>query len=124
MQSTISTATKVLIVDDNRDMLDVLTDCLLRYGYEVSTASSTEEACEFLDREPFDILLSDIRMPIQGGLELVEMLREAKTRIVSVGMSGLDYSEKAKQSGFSGFLLKPFSGEDLAHAIREAQALN
>ncbi len=114
-------ATKVLVVDDNQEILDCLAASLRERGYFVSTASSTEEACDFLDSETYDLLLSDIHMPLVDGLELAQMLRETKNPVISVAMSGENCETEAKECGFSAFLHKPFSEEELVNALRVAQ---
>ena len=73
--SRVSAAPRILVVDDEPSMREMLRIVLRRDGYEVLVAKSGAEAIDVLRQQPVDLLLSDIRMPGTGG---VEVLRAAK----------------------------------------------
>ena len=68
---------RILITEDDRVQRDTIADILLKAGHAVSTAASAREALEALDTDPYDLLITDLRMPEMDGLEL---LREARRR--------------------------------------------
>lgn len=115
---------KVLIVDDQQDLLELVGMELINYGYMVNTASSSEDACESLDLENFDVILSDIHMPGIDGLGLGRILKEAKTSCMSIAMSGHDIEAECREAGFSYFLSKPFSSQQLLVAINSTQKIH
>jgi CheY-like chemotaxis protein len=74
---------RVLVVDDARAVLDVITDMLKHSGAEVTAVSSAEEALDVLQRERPDVLLSDLSMPGKGGYWLI-----GQVRALSLGLGG------------------------------------
>jgi CheY-like chemotaxis protein len=66
---------RVLVVDDTRCVLDVVTDMLTHSGAEVTAVGTAEEALDVLQRERPDVLLSDLSMPGKGGYWLIEQVR-------------------------------------------------
>jgi DNA-binding response OmpR family regulator len=118
---TISTSDRgrVLIVDDDRKILDLLVELLELDGYEVSTASDGAEALDLaLSFEP-NIVVSDVVMPIVGGLELCRRLKEnpRTTDVPVLLISGLITSNDAGieglQAGADDYLDLPFRNEEL-----------
>ena len=69
--------THVLVVDDEENIRLVLRTLLVKHGYEVTAASSAEEALEKVAEEPPDFVIADVRMPGMSGIDLVAKLREA-----------------------------------------------
>jgi len=67
---------RILIVDDNPDMARTLTDILKVKGYDAESAYSASEALEKVDRNSFDCVLSDIKMPEVSGVELYRTIKE------------------------------------------------
>lgn len=102
---------RVLIVDDEALLLRTLSQAFGDIGFEVTTATSAEEARTTLDREsPFDLLLLDNRLPGKSGLELLEVMgKPAGMRVVL--MTAYDTDETYEQSQALGtdlYLKKPF----------------
>jgi signal transduction histidine kinase len=103
---------RVLVVDDEEVVRNLLAQLLADLGYDVTTAESPRDA---LGRhEPFDLLLTDVVMPKMDGTELARRLAAPAT----VFMSGYD-QEALVRSGMP-FLQKPFNRDDLARAVRDA----
>ena len=67
---------KILLVDDEVDFLDVLSEFLRDEGYVASTARNAQEALELLQKETFRLLLSDINMPGMKGFELIKKVKQ------------------------------------------------
>jgi len=72
---------KILVIDDEEDIVEVFRDRLETYGFRVSTAFSGPEALNELSREKFDGIFLDLRMPDMGGLEVLQRLREKESAI-------------------------------------------
>ena len=68
---------KILIVDDERSMRDVLSIMLKRSGYEVTVASDGSEAIQQVGKDIFDLVITDLKMPKVGGLEVLKAVKEA-----------------------------------------------
>jgi signal transduction histidine kinase/CheY-like chemotaxis protein len=116
---------RVLFIDDDIIQLDLLSKVTEREGMIPHTCSNSLEALDLLQKEPFDIVFSDIQMPDMNGFELVERIRlsnfeDAKT-IPVIGLSANSYVSEAKykEAGFSAFLVKPFTFDRLIHTIYE-----
>ncbi len=117
--------TKILIVDDSPDVLACVMQELARTGFDVRGADSSADACDFLDREKFDVLLSDIQMPELNGFELSRMLREENINTTRVAMSGGPFTEEeVKAAGFHAFIQKPFSASELITVLKNLADIN
>lgn len=67
---------RILVVDDEPDILHILSKALIREGYKVRSTSGGAEAIDFLRTEPFDLIVTDIRMPGTDGLEVIRQARQ------------------------------------------------
>lgn len=119
---------KILLVDDEEGIREVLNDLLSDMGFKVTTAENGKEAYLALTNSPqeFDIVISDINMPVMSGPDL---LREAEGILLENGITFLfttgglteDYPEALSSSCVSGFVQKPFSAEQIFLAIQKNQ---
>ena len=106
---------RVLVVDDDRDMCSVVAEGLADRGYEVSAVSSGQEALAKL-AEPFDAVVTDLRMPGVDGLELVAVSRKIAPQrpvIVMTAFSALDTAVESIRRGAYHYLTKPFKLDEL-----------
>src|SRR5712691_13029308 len=78
----------VLVVDDERHILDVLRDTLTHFGYRVTCASSGAEAISAIRSELFDVAITDIRMPEMSGLDLLREIKKQDESIEVIVMTG------------------------------------
>jgi len=104
-------AQRVLIVDDQELLRELLADYLRRHGIEVSVAHDGKEAVKLASKQPFDSILMDVRMPNMGGIDALKALREAEIDTPVVLMSGygdVSSPEEAQKVGAKDFLSKPF----------------
>ncbi len=104
-------APRLLIVDDDEWIRDVLERLLIRCNYRVSTVSSAEDALEILQRQPFDLVLSDMLMTGMDGIELMRQISQTHPKlpiIVITGCCDLETMRHAIQSGACDFITKPF----------------
>ncbi len=114
---------KLLVVEDDREVLHVVTDVLRSLGYEVISASDGREALDIIRESPsVQLVLSDVVMPRMGGRELMEQARVLRPGLRFLLTSG--YSENAVHHGFVldpriNFISKPYGMDSLARKVRE-----
>ncbi len=102
----------------------VLRTLLRRHGYEVETASSGEEALALVDGFGPDYVLTDVRMPKMGGLDLLATLRvkgNDATVIVMSAYGNLDLAIEAMKAGAYDYVQKPFKADEIVLALRKAE---
>ena len=115
--------TLILLVDDDSDLLEILSFTLKRAGYQVLTANNGRSALTLIEYHPVDVVITDCRMPGGDGIELLE---QAKSRWpvtpVILMMSGfMDVSaEEARRRGAKTIFAKPFDRKVLLDAIQSA----
>ncbi len=117
-------AARVLIVDDEANMLKTLSDILRDDGYDVSTAATGEEAIELCLRERFDIVLMDVRMPGIDGVEAFRQIRRHQegVRVILMSAYGLDELKRAAlDEGAIAFLSKPLDVQQTVKLIDEVK---
>jgi PAS domain S-box-containing protein len=116
---------KILIVDDDRTILLLMETLLTKNGYTVELADNGETALKMLRREKFDLIISDILMPVRDGYYLCrECKKDEKLRnIPLIFCSGTYTSEKDKtlavKFGAEAFISKPFNNHDLLSTIKQ-----
>lgn len=114
---------RLLVVDDDPEILGLCHRILEADGYTVIGARRGEEALAKLEAEPFDLLLTDIRLPGMNGLEVTRRLRERGIELTVVTMTGYSNMEMAIQAlslGVDEFLIKPFTLDSLRLTITRA----
>ncbi|HSB78823.1 MAG TPA: response regulator [Candidatus Methylomirabilis sp.] len=118
-------APSVLVVDDNRDHAQALTKVFERAGYRVTTASDGQEALSILLERPFDLVLTDLRMPRMNGLDLLRSIRTMSPKIAVVIITAFgEWTTyvSAMDTGAADYLNKPFRREDILATARKALA--
>ena len=115
-----SESKQVLVVDDDRYNLEILSAMLELRDYEVDTASNGSEALDCFEKKHYDLILMDIMMPELNGNVATQIIRalekpeDEPTRIIAVTAKDPDGNREIWQdSGFNGYLTKPFSEESL-----------
>jgi DNA-binding response OmpR family regulator len=112
---------KVLLVDDEPDIVEVIQDRLEAYGFTVVTAQTGLEALKRLSVEKFDGVFLDVKMPEMGGIEALEKIRErdAKTPIIIITSSSTrEAAVDAMAKGANEYILKPFEWEELKAKVQ------
>lgn len=108
---------KVLVVDDNPDVVDLLSMILETNGYSVDTASGGEECLQLLKQREYDLVFIDIMMPRLRGDQVAERIRkEASTKIVFVTIKN---KGEVPMKLADAFIKKPFGVEDILKAARK-----
>jgi CheY-like chemotaxis protein len=117
-------AVRILLVDDNDELRRVMRIRLALEGYDVVEAADGFEAIRLFEREPTDVVVTDIYMPVEDGIELIGELRRYIPRVPIVAMSGGGSREDgtalevATAFGADEVLEKPFRADALIAAIR------
>lgn len=118
----------VLIVDDEPAQISLLSELVKSSGMKPRSSTNGEEALEMLQKEKFDLVLTDIQMPRMDGFSLVENLRKNKrtASIPVIALSGKTdvFPEEYLKKGFSGSLLKPYSSRELISLIETVLKVN
>ena len=118
---------RILVVDDQREILDITATVLSSVGYTVVTASSGGEALDLVGRESFDLVLLDINMPEMDGWETLRLLRAdeqlAELPVVMFSVKG-ELSDKVQslKDGASGYITKPFVVDELVARVQRLLA--
>lgn len=114
---------RILLVDDERTIVDAGTISLTRAGYYVRSTVEPHEAINLALQEPFDLLLCDLVMPGVTGIEVLRTIKSLYPEIAAVMITGygsMQSAIEALQNGADGFVLKPFSTAELRNAVEEA----
>jgi two-component system NtrC family response regulator len=113
----------ILIVDDEKNYLVVLSSFLSGEGYEPITADNAQQALDIVENTDLDLVLTDMKMPSMDGIELLKRIKEKSPDLPVVMMTAYGTVEKAveaMQLGAFNFVLKPFQNETLKQIIRNA----
>ncbi|RMF12798.1 MAG: response regulator [Candidatus Dadabacteria bacterium] len=111
---------RILVVDDEESVRDILRDFLTFEGYVVALAADGREGIEAAFTEPFDLILTDLEMPEMSGLEFLaelQTLRNPPPTIMMTGYGTVESAIEAMKAGARDYILKPFQIEELAHLI-------
>ncbi len=115
---------RVLVVDDEENIRLVLRTLLRKHGYEVEIAESGEAALTMVDSFGPDVILTDVKMPKMGGLDLLATLRAkqvAATVIVMSAYGNIDLALEAMKAGAYDYVSKPFKQDEIVLALRKAE---
>jgi DNA-binding NtrC family response regulator len=100
---------KILIVDDDDYMRDSVAETLRRRGYDIEAASDGASALDMLSRDGFDLVISDFKMPLMNGMELLEKIRKMDMEIpflIMTAFGTIDIAVEAVKKGASDFVEK------------------
>ena len=115
---------RVLVVDDEENIRIVLRALLRKNGYEVEIADSGESALALVDTFGPDVILTDVRMPKMGGLDLLATLRAKQhpaTVIVMSAYGNVDLALEAMKAGAYDYVGKPFKPDEIVLALKKAE---
>ena len=117
-------AATILVIDDEDNMRHMLSKMLQREGYQVEIAADGEEGLARLERQPFDFVLCDIKMPKMDGMEFLRHCRRTTVGSTIIMMSAygtIDLAVQAMQLGAYDFITKPFKSDEVLLSIRKAE---
>ncbi|MFO0548282.1 MAG: response regulator [Polyangiaceae bacterium] len=112
---------RVLVVDDEKAIRDMLAEFLDMEGYAVATAEDGVAAVSELQRSEFDLIISDLKMPRMGGIALLDQIGKSAPSAVTVIMTGFGTVETAidaMKRGAYDYVLKPFKLDEVVHVLR------
>ena len=112
---------RVLVVDDEKVIREILSDFLTMEGYVVRAVEDGAAALKELRLRPYDLVISDLKMPNMGGLELLENMAEQNLDVLTVIMTGFGTVEtaiEAMKKGAYDYILKPFKVEEVVHVVQ------
>lgn len=111
---------RVLVVDDEKFIRDILADFLTMEGFFVRTAEDGAQALGEIQKASFDLVISDLKMPRMGGLDLLQHVAKLQPEALTVIMTGFGTVETAidamKQGAYD-YILKPFKVEEIVHVV-------
>ncbi|MEF9427015.1 MAG: response regulator [Candidatus Mariimomonas ferrooxydans] len=113
----------ILVVDDDTYVPDSITNLLKEYGYSIVACKSGEEAMAQFQKNDFELVLTDIKMPWVSGIELLEKIHVIDSEIPVVLMTAyadMDIAIAAIKQGAFDFITKPYESEYLLHTIEKA----
>lgn len=114
---------KILVVEDEAMMRNLLLKILESEGYRVALASSAQEALEILERERFDLMLSDVKLPGMNGFELLEKVKSRWDDMAVIVMTGYGDAYTVKEALMKGadeYLSKPFKSHEVSLIVERA----
>ena len=113
----------VLVIDDSRDILELMEAALQGAGYSVAQAADGAKGVECQRARPADLVITDIRMPNQNGYDMITWLREEHPQVKIIAMTGGASSEMylfaASEMGADALLPKPFNIDQLLRAVSD-----
>lgn len=122
---------KILIAEDDVELRELFKHVLIKNGYSVTGVSNGQEALDLLDKSYFDLIISDIMMPVMDGYELVHSLRESGNNIPVLTVTAKDAFDDMRQGFLSGtddYMVKPVNVNELVLRVgallRRAQVVN
>src|SRR3954470_24848583 len=123
MTHSATTPARILIVDDERLVRDLIRRLLERAGYACAVAENGFEARRLLATRRFELIVCDLQMPGESGLDVVSHVRRADPGTAAIMVTGVDDEQLADQAlalGAYGYLVKPFSSTDLSIQVLNA----
>jgi DNA-binding NtrC family response regulator len=114
---------KILIVDDDKGLLHTLSLLLTRHGCDVSTCTSGREALGKLEKEPFDVVISDMRMEQMSGLDLLRRIKANSPEvevILLTAFGSIENAVEAMRAEAFDYVTKPFKNEELIVVVNRA----
>lgn len=106
----------ILIIDDEEDILDTLSDVVTKWGYLPIIARDGQDALKKFEEVPIDLILSDIRMPRVDGLSLLDRIKKISPETIIILLTGypsVETAVKAMKNGAFDYLTKPINLDEL-----------
>ncbi len=115
---------KILTVDDSASMRAMVAFTLKAQGFDVTEAVNGQEGLEKASANDFDLVISDVNMPIMDGIQLISELRKIENyRFTPILMltteSGLEKKQEGKAAGATGWIVKPFDPQKLVAVVNK-----
>lgn len=114
---------RILVVDDEKGMRDLLRKVLSKEGYEVISAEDGEEGLNLIKENSFDIVIADLDMPVMNGIEMIKRAKDFDpniTIIIITAYASIESAVEALKLGAYDYLIKPFEIDELKIVIKKA----
>jgi DNA-binding NtrC family response regulator len=114
---------QLLVVDDEKNVRDLLAECLNEHGYKVTCAANGQDALKIYKQGHFDIILSDLNMAPMDGLELLGKIKEINPDAIFIMITGypsITSSIEAIKKGARDYITKPFNIDEIRVKIERA----
>jgi len=114
---------RILVVDDDKGLADDMVEYLTIYGYQAAAAYGGREAQTMFEREDFQLVITDLKMPEMGGMELLDAVKAQDSRVmvmVITGYSTIESAVTAIKKGAYDFIPKPFQMDELELIVNRA----
>ncbi len=116
---------RVLLVDDEKEFLEIMSERMKARDIEVTTATSAQQALEIIEKESFDAIILDFQMPGMDGMDALKAIKAKKPELQIILLTGYATIEKgveAMKIGATDFIEKPADLEVLSEKIKNAKA--
>jgi two-component system response regulator PilR (NtrC family) len=113
----------ILVVDDERSMREFLDILLTKEGYQVSVAASGREACQVVEQNKYDVIITDIKMQDVNGIEVLKKAKTVSPESIVIMISAFATAEtavEAMREGAYDYIPKPFKVRDFKKIVRDA----
>ncbi len=115
---------KILVVDDDDLSRSYLSEALQRNGYSVDNASDGQEAVSLTDKQNYDMIFLDMRMPRMGGMKVLERVKKTSketTVVIMTAYGSIESAVEAMQKGAYDYIIKPFSVDNIELLLKRVQ---
>jgi len=112
----------ILIIDDDKSILNIFTRILQKQGYHTDTAETGQEALEKLEANSYDLALIDVKLPDTNGTDLLARINQTHPNMIKIAITGfpsLEDASKVIDRGAAAYLVKPVKSEELVSIIAE-----
>ncbi len=112
----------ILLVDDDKSILRILTRILQKQGYNIHTAETGREAEEKINSQSYDLALIDVKLPDTDGVDLLRKIQATRPNMIKIiltGFASMDNGIKALNSGADAYLVKPVEPTELLKILKE-----
>lgn len=112
----------ILIIDDDKFILNVFSRILQKQGYNVDTAETGQEALEKLDTRKYNLALVDVKLPDTNGTNLLAKMHITQPSMIKIAITGfpsLEDATKVMDQGATAYLVKPVKSKELVKLIAE-----
>lgn len=110
----------ILVIDDEKFVLDIVKSALTKFGHDVQTAANGRQGIEKFDQGSFDVVITDIRMPEISGNEVADHIRRSGRQWTPIiAISATPWLVHANQNDFNSILPKPFTLKTLIDTVSD-----